>query len=253
VRVRHLVAPEVPLATEPLQGGPNPAYASNMRGTASTISAVGFPSGVPASGGPGSGLAASGEVGASVRGGALGAAPAASEAFPERAPLTRTELALILGFWTLIGILTTANRMIEPQALRGPWQPIIPIAPVLLGFATAYLWAVLTVPIFRLTSRFTIERSGWLLRIMYVVLGLLIAIGVDIADSFFRHILYYSPTPLSPEQVALARLRDLWFINEFLVYAAVLAAGFARNYFLNYRVRREEAVNLKAQAAQLQA
>lgn len=225
----------VPFTTPTLQDGAAGAYAKGVPGTVSSIPA-------------------SSEVDAYLRGGpSAAAAPAASDYYPERAPLTRTELLLILAFWSLIGVLTTANRMIEPQALRGPWQPIFPAAPVLLGFATAYLWAVITVPIFRLTSRFTIERSGWPMWVMYVVLGLLIAIGVDIADSFFRRTFYYSPTPLSPEFVALARLRSLWFINEFLVYAAVLAAGFARNYFLNYRVRREEAINLKAQAAQLQA
>ncbi len=234
-RTPHLVPPWVPLTTPTLQGEVASAYARRMGGTVSSIHP------------------ATSEVEAYLRVGPIAAAPAPSDAYPERAPLTRTELLLILGFWTLIGILTTANRTFEPTALRGPWRPIFPIAPVLLGFATAYLWAVLTVPIFRLTSRFTIERSGWLIWVMYGVLGLLIANGVNVADSLFRHVLYYSPTPLSPEQIALARLRDLWFINEFLVYAAVLAAGFARNYFLNYRVRREEAINLKAQAAQLQA
>ncbi|MGH8327563.1 MAG: sensor histidine kinase, partial [Steroidobacteraceae bacterium] len=65
--------------------------------------------------------------------------------------------------------------------------------------------------------------------------------------------LYYSPPHMSPELEALVRLRSIWFMNEFIVYVAVLAGGFARNYFLNFRMRREEAINLKAQAAQLQA
>ena len=51
----------------------------------------------------------------------------------------------------------------------------------------------------------------------------------------------------------MARLRRMWFMNEFIVFVAVLAAGFARNYFWRYQVRREEAVRLQAQAAQLQA
>jgi two-component system, LytTR family, sensor kinase len=231
---------QMPLETPPLQWGAAGAYASKMSGSVPSIPA-------------------SSEVGAYVRAGldmstpATLSAPAPTEAYPERAPLTRTELLLILGFWSLVGILTSANRMIEPKAFQGPWQPVTPVGPVLLSFATAYVWALLTVPIFRLTSRYTLERLGWLSGAGFVFLGVVLAILVDIADSYLRHAFYYAPMPLSPELVALARLRSLWFMNDFIVYVAVLAAGFARNYFLNYRVRREEAINLKAQAAQLQA
>ena len=180
------------------------------------------------------------------------AAPSGADSYPERAPLTRTELALIFGFWTLIAVLTSANSLIEPRA-RGPWQPVVPFAPLLVAFGNAYLWALLTPPIFRLASRHTIERTGWPERVMLVVVGLVLAIGVDLATSSMRHLLFYTPVPLSPELEAVARLRRLWFMNEFIVFVAVLAAGFARNYFLRYRARREEAINLKAQAAQLQA
>jgi len=180
------------------------------------------------------------------------AASLGSDAYPERAPFTRTEVLLVLGFWTLIAVLTSANSLIEPRA-RGPWQPVVPGAPVLMAFANSYLWALLTLPILRLASRYTAERSGWASRIMFVVLGLVLAIGVDMVTSYLRSQLFYAPAPLSPELEAVARLRRLWFMNEFIVYVAVLAAGFARNYFLRYRVRREEAVNLKAQAAQLAA
>ena len=175
-----------------------------------------------------------------------------ADAYPERAPFTGTEVLLVLGFWTLIAVLTAANSLIEPRA-HGPWQPVVPLAPVLMAFANSYLWALLTLPIMRLASRYTMERAGWPSRIMFVVLGLALAISVDMTTSYVRSLLYYAPAPLSPELEAIARLRRLWFMNEFIVYVAVLAAGFARNYFLRYRVRREETVNLKAQAAQLAA
>jgi len=188
--------------------------------------------------------------------GAAGAAsPAAAgpEPRPERAPLGRTELLLILGFWTLIAVLNSANSLanslLEPRT--GPWQRVMPLSPVLLAFGTAYIWALLTPPIFKLTSRYN-ERSGWRYHVMFVVVGLVVAIAVDMATSYLRSVLYYAPAPLTPELQVVARLRRLWFMNEFIVYVAVLAAGFARNYFLRYRSRREEAINLQAQAAQLQ-
>lgn len=177
----------------------------------------------------------------------------AADPYPERAPLTPTELLLILGFWTVIAVLTTANTLLEPREVRAPWQPVVPFAQMLVAFANAYMWAALTPLIFRLTARFKFERSGWGTRLMIVLLGLVLAIGVDLATNYVRSQLFYKPSPLTPELQALIRLRRLWFMNEFIVFVAVLAAGFARNYFLRYRVRQLETMNLKAQAAQLQA
>ena len=165
--------------------------------------------------------------------------------------LSPTELLLILGFWTLIAVMTAANSLIEPN--HGPWRPLVPYAYVLVDFANAYMWAAVTPIIIWFASRFAIERTGWPTRVMFVVTGLVLAIVIDLATSLVRQHLFYSPTPVSPEMAAMARLRRLWFMNEFIVFIAVLAAGFARNYFLRYRVRREEAVRLQAQAAQLQA
>jgi two-component system, LytTR family, sensor kinase len=180
------------------------------------------------------------------------ASVAPAELYPERARFTRAEVLLVLGFWTLIAVLTSANALLEPRTSH-PWQPIVPLAPVILAFGNSYLWALLTLPIFRLASWYTIERSSWLSRAMFVVLGLVLAVGVDVATAYLRHQLYYSPRALTPELEAIARVRAMWFMTDFIVYVAVLAAGFARNYFLNYRVRLTESINLKAQAAQLQA
>jgi len=170
---------------------------------------------------------------------------------PERAPLSRTELLLILGFWTLIAVLTSGNYLLEPRG--NPWQPAYPFVPALMAFTNAYLWAALTPPIFWLASRFTIERSHWGTRVMFVIMGLVLAVGVDLAMSVLRSQLYKQPAYLTPELLAIARLRRLWFMNEFFVFVAVLSAGYARNYFLRYRLRREEAILLKSQAAHLQA
>ncbi|HTX24566.1 MAG TPA: histidine kinase [Steroidobacteraceae bacterium] len=183
------------------------------------------------------------------------AAPPVQDVYPERAPFTRTELLLILGFWTLIAVLSSANSLIQlqPHVIHGRWTPVASLSPLVLDCANAYLWALLTPPIFRLASRYPIERSGWLSRVMFVVLGLAVAILMDVLTSYLRYRLYHWPTTLSPQIAAIERLRSLWFMNEFIVYVAVLAAGFARNYFLNYRVRLTESITLKAQAAQLQA
>jgi sensor histidine kinase YesM len=48
-------------------------------------------------------------------------------------------------------------------------------------------------------------------------------------------------------------LRRLWFLNDFVVYLGVLAAGYAREYLRRYQARNEEALRLRAEAAALQA
>ncbi len=218
----------MPLATPTLQTKVASAYARGVPGSVSPIPA-------------------SREVDAYLRAGRGSPLPAASEAYPERAPFTRAELALILGFWTLIAVLSSANSLIQVQ------PHVIRISPLILDCVNAYLWALLTLPIFRLASLYPIERSGWLSRVMFVVLGLAVAIFMDVVTNFLRYRVYHWPMSLSPQIAAIMRVRSLWFMNEFIVYVAVLFAGYARNYFLNYRVRGEEAINLKAQAAQLQA
>jgi two-component system, LytTR family, sensor kinase len=168
----------------------------------------------------------------------------------EYQPLSRTELLLILGFWSLIALMTAANSLIEPN--HGPWQPLVPYAYVLVDFANAFMWAAVTPVIFWFASRFAIERTGWPTRVLFIVIGMVLAIFIDLATSFVRQHLFSQP-PVSPEMAAMARLRRMWFMTDFIIFVGILAAGFARNYFWRYQVRREEAVRLQAQAAQLQA
>jgi signal transduction histidine kinase len=152
----------------------------------------------------------------------------------------------------LIGILTSANYLIEPRG-HGPWQPLVPFAATLVTFSNSLMWCAVTPAIIWVASRLPLERTRWPTRLMLVVIGLMLAIVIDLATGFVREHLFYSPTPLTPDMAAMQRLRRLWFVNDFIVFVAVLAAGFARNYFWRYQVRREEAVRLQAQAAQLQA
>jgi two-component system, LytTR family, sensor kinase len=177
---------------------------------------------------------------------------AMSEAMSERVPLRRSDLLLILAFWTFIAVLTSVNWLIDPRG-RG-LQPVLPLSPVALAFIEAYLWAVLTPLIFSLVSRYGVERSTRLAGVaLFMLLGLVVAIVVDEIVDFFRYDVLFVRVRPRPEVDTIARVQRLWFMNEFLVYVAVLAAGFARDYFLRYRARREEAVRLQAHTAYLSA
>jgi signal transduction histidine kinase len=176
----------------------------------------------------------------------------AAEASSGAVPLKPIEYLLIFGFWTLIALLTTANALFDPL-VRGP-SPVPRSVPVSMAFIDSYLWAALTPLILWLAGRFKIERANWLKRLaLFVGIGLAIAISVDTLTDFLRYQQLQAVRASLGEIPPVTRVRRLWFMNEFLMYVAVLAAGFARDYFLRYRARREEAIALQAQAAQLRA
>ena len=172
------------------------------------------------------------------------------DAQSERVPLRRSDLLFILGFWTFIALLTSANTLVDPG---GRNFPVMPNAPVLVAFIESYLWAVVTPLVFSLTSYYPLERGHLLPRVtLFFVVGMIIAVAVDVITGFMRFDVFHLARGRFADAGPLWRLQHLWFMNEFLVYVAILAGGVARDYFLRYRSRREQAIRLETQAAQLQ-
>ncbi|HEU0014537.1 MAG TPA: histidine kinase [Longimicrobium sp.] len=172
----------------------------------------------------------------------------------ERVPLTRAELLAIFVFWTLIALLTAANVHLDPYGHHARPAPEGPR--VMLAFVESYLWALLTPAVFWLASRFTLDRREWLRSLLVLFgAGLLLAMAVDHLLAYLRFHVFHPahgrpfPPPPGPRMGSV----ELWFLNDLIVYVAVLAAGFAREYFTRYRARVEETVHLQAQAARLQA
>jgi signal transduction histidine kinase len=171
-------------------------------------------------------------------------------------PLQRTELLLIFAFWTVLAVLNAASHLLDP---RGPGfqQPFPASTPITLAFAEYYLWAVITVPIFWMASRVSLEprgnRFGRVLLLLGV--GVITAMCVDVAIHFMRVSLLDLPfrPRRGPPVTWLTGIERLWFLDDLTVYFAVLAAGIARDIFVRYRARHDETVRLTAQAAQLQA
>jgi signal transduction histidine kinase len=166
-------------------------------------------------------------------------------------PLRPVDLLFIFGFWTFIALLTSANTLVDPG---GRNFPVMPTAPVAVAFIESYVWAVLTPLVFALTSHYPLERGHLLPRIvLFFIVGMIIAVGVDVVTGFMRFDVFHITRGRFADAGPIWRLRHLWFMNEFLVYIAILAGGLARDYFLRYRSRREQTIRLQAQAAQLQA
>lgn len=167
--------------------------------------------------------------------------------------LTARELILIFVFWTALATLSSVNRLLDPRGFG--FRLISPAGPIAMEYVESWTWAALTPLVFWLSSRFSVERSRWMTR-----LPLLLAAGVVISIAVFV-LLWYArdaiigPSPRRPPGAGgpFAEIGRLRFLNEFLVYIAVLAAGFAREYFVRDQARTREAIALQSRAATLQA
>lgn len=162
------------------------------------------------------------------------------------------EPALILAFWTVMALLTTAGQMLFPR--NAIIKPVFPVSDVAVAFASTYLWAALTLPIFRLSGRLRIDRRNGLRHALTLVgIGIVIAGAVDFVIGYLRFkVLFtgpFSDKPFNPWY----GFAHLFWLDDLVVYFAVLAAGFARDYFRRMQVRHDEAVRLEAEAARLEA
>jgi two-component system LytT family sensor kinase len=160
------------------------------------------------------------------------------------------ELAAIAAFWTVFAALNMTNSLFPPF---GDPQPLT-MRIFLAGAFESLLWMLATSPIFWMTSRFgATEMSRARRAMLYLVVGIFLALSIDLAIEAFRT--YVLPPP--PFRNGFPpRGRSVWafargrFLNEYVVFFGVLAAGVARDYFFRYQRRLAEEVSLRAQLAE---
>jgi two-component system, LytTR family, sensor kinase len=166
--------------------------------------------------------------------------------------LSFRELLLIFVFWTSLATLTAINQWLGPREFG--MRVVSPAGPIAMAYVEAWLWAAVTPLIFRLSSRLSIDRSRW-----YVRVPLLVATGIVISLALYTILLVVRVEIFDVPRrgsIAFAPLRELGrfrFVNQLLLYFAVLAAGYAREYFLRDQERQRESIGLQARAARLQA
>ena len=177
--------------------------------------------------------------------------PRFSEDPDRRLKLGTAEVLVIVAFWTSLAVITAAGRRIDPR-IPG-LDPDFTNAFVALTIIEYAVWGVLTAPIIWLASRYSVEGGIRIARIaVLILLGLAIAASVDYGLSFVRGLLF--PDMLTPRSLGGGwSVTRFEFFDDFLVYLAILGAGIARDYFLRYRIRVDETVQLQAHAARLQA
>jgi two-component system, LytTR family, sensor kinase len=168
--------------------------------------------------------------------------------------LSSREILAILVSWAFLGLLSASIRLLDP---RVPTRPEVAAALARVSFAEYALWAALSIPIVWLAARFSIEGGQRLERLLvFVAIGIAVAICVDWAVANLRMELLPEPRRRfrpSRRLMSLRPITSLGFIDDLMVYFAVLGGGVARDYFLRYRAREQETARLEAEAAQLHA
>jgi two-component system, LytTR family, sensor kinase len=163
-------------------------------------------------------------------------------------PLSRAELLGVFAFWTVLAALTAASRLSDPRALI--FAAVPRTVPIALAFQQMYLWALLTPLVFWIAGRFSVERLNTSVKIpVLIAIGIVIALCVDLVNSTLVGIF---GVHMPPQGGAFAVFHGPMVLNHFILFWGVLAAGFARDYFLRFRAREVETARLHAETAQLQ-
>jgi two-component system LytT family sensor kinase len=172
---------------------------------------------------------------------------AGGETTPHPFRLSRRELVLVAAFWTFMAALSVGNRFLDPRQLG--FQLTNPSAPIVLALVSSYLWALLTPFVFWLSARVLADQRHRIAGILaLVVVGFAIAVALGMTGEAMRSALI----PFPPRRgrgggpPGFFWLRP-WFLNDFITYIGVLAAGLARAYSLRYRQQREESLRVAAQ------
>lgn len=154
---------------------------------------------------------------------------------------TWAEWGLILGFWSLMALLTIASRLLDSRPSPDPRRLVFAVFHL-------YLWLPLTPAIFWASSRYSIDHANWRSHVgLHLALAFAVALAIDFLSDL---VLVYYVQPSWVDQVSLNPLRalaELDFLYEFMIYLAILAAGFARNYFFRYQERQEHTSRLETQ------
>lgn len=155
------------------------------------------------------------------------------------------EWAAIFLFWTFMALLMVGNRLLDTRHPMGPPREVA------FFVSEFYLWALLTPFVFWMSRSFSIERDNWRTRLgQHLAVAFFVAFCFDLFTDLIRIYVVRPPWLESATFHPLDDLFELDFLYEFGVYLAVLSAGFARDYFLRFKERQEQAARLEAQLAE---
>lgn len=155
------------------------------------------------------------------------------------------DVLAIVAFWALLAVVSAVSRELDP---RIPGLPARMVSAVVMATYVEYaLWALLTVPIWWMASRYAIERGLRVGRVLlFVIVGVLLALAVDALLGRVRQELIADVSGPFRRRSLPSLFIGLGFLDDLMVYFAVLGTGVARDYFLRYQARLEETARLQA-------
>jgi two-component system LytT family sensor kinase len=166
--------------------------------------------------------------------------------------LRPSELLGIGAAWLFLALLTAAGRLLDPRVFD--IRPEVTSGLIKLAFIEYGIWALLTVPIFWLADHATAAEGSRTRRMLFlVVLGLMVAIAVDSVLRASRMYLLPRPPGRRFQPGLFDNVVRFEFLDDLMIYFAVLGAALARNYFRRYQSRLDETRRLSAEAIRLQA
>lgn len=162
----------------------------------------------------------------------------------EHYPIRRTDVLAIVLFWSLLAVVSGVSRELDPRIPGVSGR--LATAAAMVTYIEYAIWAILTIPIFWMTSRYAIEGGRRIGRVLlFVALGLLLAVLVDSILLGLREQLMSGIGPVQ-RRAPSSLFVGLGILDDLMVYFAVLGAGVARDYFLRYQARLEETARLQA-------
>ncbi len=164
---------------------------------------------------------------------------------------SRREWGIILAFWGTFALLSIGQDAVGDGAVLFRWDEA---ASELIEYGA---WVVATPFLFQLAATFPVvqdrDRSrGRSVRngLLHAGMGAVLAILIDLSEELAA---IGMGTGAASEPALFQQIRQFWFLDELMVYAVVLTAGFARVYYLQKREREAEAERLEARTETLEA
>ena len=155
---------------------------------------------------------------------------------------------IIFVFWTALATVSAVNMLVDPRGFG--FRFLSPAGSIAMAYVEAWLWAACTPAIFSLASRLSVQRR-WIVRIaVLAAAGIVVSVVLYAILGYVRSEIFEIPRRGMPTFAPLREIGRFRFANQVLVYCAVVAAGFAREYFLRDQDRRQEAIALEAQLAE---